>query len=274
MKTSLKGKWTSSTIDEVLSNLNDDFQPLDKVGKSKLPLFGFKKLVGQRSNAQQYPVQYIILELDNPKQIKERISNGCIQTFEIQQAKFWMLFNQLKYDRDVPYYWMYITPSTCGIRFVLKTDSVVENEEEYFKSVLAFLRLIYLKTNGAINQSHFDLLVNQAWYVPTFKTCFDRKEASFTLPQFKKDNLILNDSKLVKKVILPKSTMEFFEKAVALTQRKMEFVNGQRNKFTFLLACNCNRFGLNEEIVIQEIERNYYWPQFVRSRKLQVAVHS
>jgi len=114
IKHNIKGNWLVSNEDEVLSSMTYPCDPLSKMQKNQLPVFGYHKLIGQKSNAQQYPVKYIILELDTPSEIKNKIKAVCTRTFQITQAKFWIWFNKFKHDPLLNYYWMYLTPSTCS----------------------------------------------------------------------------------------------------------------------------------------------------------------
>lgn len=253
IKMTLRGMWEYSSEKEILSFMKEGYQPLDQNQKSKLSLFGFQKLISQKSNSQQFPVNYVILELDTPKAIKQKIKTGCKQTFELTQAKFWMWFTKFKHDASLNYWWMYLTPSACGIRFVLKVQSPVKNEIEYKHVVESFLRLLYKKTNGGINQIHFDILINQGWFVPTFSNFFDNREDIFTAPPIKQYSISKNQ---IKNKITYQADIEF-GKALSLTQRKMVYQQGQRNKFIFLFACNCNRFGILESDVLAYAVSNF-----------------
>lgn len=258
IKHNIKSKWMASCEDEVLSMMIVENQPLCKMRKNQLPVFGFHKLIGHKSNQQQYPVSYIILELDTPKLLKQKIQNGCKETFEIIKAKFWIWYTKFKLDVDLQYYWMYLTPSTCGLRFVLKLDRGVQNEAEYKEVVKSFLRILYKKTNGAINQNHFDLLINQSWFVPTFSNYFDNKEMEYSITWLEKTKK-LQSPKRQPIYILPKSNCsnEVVLQALKLTKNKLTYILGQRNKFIFLFACNCNRYGILEATALDFAKTNF-----------------
>ncbi len=257
LKENVKGVWRRTTEAEVLSEKIPITEPFSKALKSTLPLFGFDKPVGEKSNRQQYPTHYVILELDATAFQKRKIKEGCARTYFMVRGFFWKWFTLLKHQSDLPYYWMYVTPSTCGLRFVLKLDKSVKNEEEYKYVIRQFLLNLYYRSNGSINPDHFDILVNQAWFVPTFELLFDARNAVFSIRNFKIEKP--NSSKPLSircenKRILPGRT---FSKAEEWTQQKFTYIHGQRNKYVHYLACHLNRFGVLESEALTYILSRY-----------------
>jgi len=64
---------------------------------------------------------------------------------------------------------------------------------------------------------------------------------------------------------------EIFEKAAGSTERKETYIEGSRNNFIHLLACNCNRYGLDEETTLKLIKESY---QGLSDTEIEATVHS
>lgn len=248
MKASLAGYWEPSSIGEVLSNLFEQTFPFSKEEKKLIPLFGFNKPLGMSENTQQFPTCFVILELDTPGAWKQRIESGCRKTLALARAKFWLWYEEFKRNPALPYYWMYLTPSTSGLRFVLRTCRPVEHEAHYRQVVRQFLVILYRWTVGRVNPDYFDLRVNQGWFVPTFSEFFDHREAVFEIEPYREETAAVSlSNRLVSFTSSGVQTNNhLFQKAVRLTERKLTYRNGQRNNYVYHLACNCNRFGIAE----------------------------
>ncbi len=70
--------------------------------------------------------------------------------------------------------------------------------------------------------------------------------------------------------------IETFLECEILTQRKSSFVEGNRNNYLYLLACNCNRAGIPESMTSQLMQQNYELPfkQFEATIKSAYTHHS
>lgn len=243
LKGTIKEKWQCTTSDDILANLVLKAQVLPKEVKAIIPAFGFDKKKNSRSNEQLFPTHFVILELDTPPKWKEQIKVGCKPTLKMAQAQTEHIYFYLKYS-TVPYYWMYITPSTCGLRFVLQTDQPVMNELHYKQVVLDYLRMLYRITYGKLNTDYHDIRIHQAWFVPTFYDRFSRKDEILKIAAFRPEL----KSKLVKKRSFQQNACitheEIFLQAIRFTERNFKYQEGSRNNYVHHLACNCNRFGI------------------------------
>lgn len=244
MKDNIKGTWRKSTASEVLANLLEGTSPFDKETKKLIPVFGFNKLDGQRNNKQLFPIHFVILELDTPGFWKIEIARGCQKTKMTMHGKFWLLYCIFSKDDSLPYFWLYLTPSTCGLRFVLKTDKPVINEAHYIQVVKHFLAILYRKTNGKVNPAFFDIRVHQAWFVPTFLKFFSLREDVFEIKEFEREPVKEKESSKPYLGEFQKDEEQRFSLAIQFTERNYRFFKGQRNNYIHHLACNCNRFGL------------------------------
>jgi hypothetical protein len=244
MKDSIKDHWKKTTATDVLANMELSRQIIPPNLKAIIPAFGFDKREGSRSNQQGFPTHFVVLELDTPPRWKEKIKAGCNRTLQMAQAQTELVYFQLHYSR-VPYYWMYMTPSTCGLRFVLQTDRAVINEEHYRQVVLDYLRFLYRFTSGRLNADYHDIRVHQAWYVPVFHDRFSRKEAVCPIAAYRPPPPPEPPkTKPIQQYTSGGTQEELFLKAVKFTERNFTYQEGYRNNYVHHLACNCNRFGI------------------------------
>lgn len=257
MKGTIKEKWQRCTTDDILANLILKIQVLPPEIKAIIPAFGFDKKEKSRINEQLFPTHFIILELDTPPRWKEKIKAGCLQTLKMAQAQTEQVYFQLYYA-SIPYYWMYLTPSTCGLRFVLQTDIPVLNELHYKQVVLDYLRLLYRITYGKLNTDYHDIRVHQAWFVPTFYDRFASNEETIKIRPFKPD---IESKEVASQRIQHNTYIEnpegLFLKAIQFTERNFTYREGSRNKYLHNLACNCNRFGIAQSATVQWINTQF-----------------
>lgn len=244
MKASIKDQWEKCTTADLMANMELAMQLIPADLKAIIPAFGFDKREGSRSNQQSFPTYFVILELDTPPRWKEKIKAGCQKTLQMAQAQTDQVYFQLHYGR-LPYYWMYITPSNCGLRFVLQTDRPVINEQHYRQVVLNYLRILYRLTHGRLNADYHDIRVHQAWFVPIFFDRFSRKEEIIWIADYRPDSPPkLPERKPVQQYTYGGTQENLFLKAIRFTERNFTYQLGNRNNYIHHLACNCNRFGI------------------------------
>lgn len=257
MKGSIKDQWERCTAEDVLANMELSRQIILPNLKAIIPAFGFDKSEGSRSNQQGFPTHFVILELDTPPKWKERIKAGCQRTLQMAQAQTEMVYFQLHYS-NIPYYWMYLTPSTCGLRFVLQTDRPVINEEHYRQVVLDYLRMLYRITYGRLNADYHDIRIHQAWFVPIFYDRFSRKETISKVADYRPEPPPkIPERKPVQQYTYAGTQEDLFLKAIKFTERNFTYQEGNRNNYVHHLACNCNRFGIPQRDADQWINTQF-----------------
>lgn len=170
----IKGKWKLGEESDLRIWATKELKPILGDEKEDLHCFGIGKEEGVTANRQLYPTDYAVLELDVPKESKIKIKNG-----DRAETEKWSRIMQTGYVSvrdagDIPFRWMYLTPSTCGIRFVVKVSESIRNEAMYKSVVRQFLA--YFDRFG-FSEENYDILVNQAWIVPQFKdwVCFQEE---------------------------------------------------------------------------------------------------
>lgn len=181
IKNNFNGRWRTADENELQCLLQKNNSPVSQALKLKLPLFGYGRVVGSMPNTQLYPTNMVVLEIDPPVAVKEKIRDDDKAVFDEFSQRIRSLFEKWKCDDSISYHAMYVSGSLCGIRFILKTDTPLENEAQYKSVVRQFLE--GLRADG-IDETYYDQRVNQAWFLPTFEDYFHTKGAISRVPEF------------------------------------------------------------------------------------------
>lgn len=232
IRENVKSPWEESKLSDLKAILSDRNTPYTKEEKLDMPQFGYGKVAEDMDNPQLYPTKIIVAELDTPKKYKTKLKNK--EVFEHWHSFFTRLYEQLKADKSIPYRYMYLTPSMCGLRFIVKLDLEINNEEEYRQAVLDYLALF---EKYDIDKSYHDIKIKTGWFLPPFKKYFDRGTKVF---ENKKQNAKIN---LEHKI----------NRAVAQTDEANTFEEGNRNNYIYQLSINANRTGIEQEDLLEFI---------------------
>jgi len=226
--------WEPTRLYELKSILSDRDTPYSKEEKAKLPQFGFGRKSGETSNQQIYPTKILVCELDTPPKFKKDIDQP--EVFRKWQSFFISLYNKVIENGDIPFWYMYLTPSMCGIRFIVKLENAIIDEDEYKSVVKAFLSLL---NSYEVNKSFYDISVNNAWYLPTHKPYFAKGRRAFVNP-------VVKNIKLQNEI----------SKAITLTEEAKSFEEGNRNRFIYQLGRNSNRLGIEKKDLLEYISNS------------------
>lgn len=134
-------------------------------------------------------------------------------------------------------YVAFVSPSGEGLKLLVKTDSTVEQHEEVFNQLADY----YEKKLGVeIDRSGKDFS----------RLCF----VSYDPELYFNDN-----SEIFKKEKMQEVTQEkpLFESIVTYTEKANHYYPGNRNNFTFLLANNFNRAGVDQQEAFIYITQHY-----------------
>ena len=164
IKENVTSPWEPAKLSDLKALLSDREIPYSAEEKLKLPQFGYGRKEGEMVNEQLYPTKTIVLELDTPSPHKGDI--GKEDVFKKWSTTFISIYNKVIGDGDLPFRILYLTPSMCGLRFVVRLENPVSNEDEYISAVLAYAKK--LEVHGVIEE-YLDIKVNCGWFVPTFK---------------------------------------------------------------------------------------------------------
>jgi hypothetical protein len=148
----------------------------------------------------------------------------------------------------------FISPSGFGIKIFVKVNSNQENHEIAYKQVANYFE----KTFGQkIDRSGKD--ITRLCYISADEEAyFDELSAAFEITLV--DSIINDDKIFVEDTGLKgfEESVNQFEKILRLTQNKIDFVEGRRNNFIYLLANNSNRWNIPQEHLIELIVKNGY----------------
>jgi archaellum biogenesis ATPase FlaH len=237
IKKTVKSLWEPVNLSDLKSVLSDRLTPYSPAEKLELSQFGFGRNSGEKANKQLYPTRFIVIEIDTPPPHKGMLNDEDI--FNKWSKEFIKIYNEIRKEDGIKYWIMYLTPSMCGIRFIIKVAEPVNDEQEYKKVALLFLK--NLQDHG-VKEAYYDIKVNSGWYLPTFTRYYNERKETYPVTPMIKDN---------------KQTT-LIERAITFTERKVDFKEGNRNNFIHLLANNANRLGVLKEKLLALISKSEY----------------
>lgn len=230
-------EWEPAKLAELKTILSDQDTPYSKKDKLELPQFGFGRKVGETSNSQIYPTHFIVAEIDTPAPHKGNLNDE--KTFNEWSNFYKNTYSKILNDKGIKYRIMYLTPSMCGIRFIIKLSNPVSDEDEYKQVAQSFLRT--LKIHG-VKEEYFDIRVDWGWFLPTYSGFYDRRREIYSHESTQKTD----------------KTIAGIEKAISYTKRALKFEVGNRNNFIFSMACNCNRYGIEKDTLMDFLSESEY----------------
>lgn len=136
----------------------------------------------------------------------------------------------------------FYSPSNIGLKIIVKVNSQAEQHKQAFKQIAEYYQR---ELNIEIDMSGSDIC----------RLCY----FSYDPDLYYKGNSKIFDT--LKGVISDSKNdlYEIFLRAVYLTEKHQKYIEGNRNNFVFLLANNCNRFGISlyEAEVFIKTQYNY-----------------
>lgn len=146
------------------------------------------------------------------------------------------IINDISYTRL-----SFVSPSGLGLKVIVEVDSGIENHKAAYSQVAK-----YYEGEIGFPADKNTIDVNRMCFIPHDDNAY-LNEASEVFKYQKEENKVKNT--LVSNGEC--QSMEIFEYAVAFTKNKKQFVEGERNPFVFLLASNCNKYGLCKDFVTE-----------------------
>ncbi|WP_164975175.1 DUF3987 domain-containing protein [Lutibacter sp. HS1-25] len=141
-------------------------------------------------------------------------------------------------------YASYISPSGEGVKVFVRVDSNKEQHIEAYKQVGAYY--------------------SSLTYIDYDPKCKDISRLCFVSFD---ENTFLNETSTIYKVknevdtfkieTEQYSSLEQLEKCLEFTEKKEKYLEGNRNNFIYLFACNANRTGINEESAFEFCNSNF-----------------
>lgn len=140
-------------------------------------------------------------------------------------------------------YAAFISPSGEGVKVIAQVDNGPDEHEKVF-SQLANLYVHHL--NVEVDKTGKD--IPRACFVSYDPDLFFNESAKpFTLVSYTKIDSFRE----------PTISDKRFQKAIYLTEEKITFTEGYRNKYIYYLANNCNRLGIDMDYALDFILSNY-----------------
>ncbi|MBD3638519.1 MAG: DUF3987 domain-containing protein [Crocinitomicaceae bacterium] len=196
--------------------------------KKQLPAFTASgKFEGGRTAEmlQQYS-GFIILDLDklNEKQLGDALNIARIAVYT---------------------FCCFRSPSGNGLKILVEVDSDAENHVTAYNQVADYYERAL---NLEIDRSGKD--IPRLCFFSSDPDCYRNIQHEKFHVQ-----LVQEDPEIVKE---PESNWyEVFEKCITFTEQKAAYIEGNRNNFVYLLASNCNRAGMPEDVAIDLIGGKY-----------------
>ena len=136
----------------------------------------------------------------------------------------------------------FISPSGNGYKVFVEVDSTAEQHESTYKQVQAhYEQLLGIVADAKCKD------ITRLCFVSYDPQSFTHVSAKKFVPQAQP---ILLESK-------PTDFTKKFERAIIFTNNKEQYVEGSRNNYIYLLACNCNRDGIPQMEAEQMILSKY-----------------
>ena len=151
----------------------------------------------------------------------------------------------------------FISPSGNGLKILVPVNSNSENHKAAFKQVAQFYEdALHIK----IDQSGKDIC--RLCYMSYDEDCYRNINATpFKVTEKIEIQTVLTENKKNEEIKIDKDYETIFQECVDFTEKKSTYLNGNRNNYIHLLACNCNRTGIpenkTEELILQQYDLNH-----------------
>lgn len=158
-------KWEKAEFDTFEAFFSNE-KPLTPDTKNQLPQFAFNVVKGRREISIQYPVDFLVTEIDLPKTIRKKLKND-VDLAQHWRWQFKTWYRKIRSNANIPYWMFYITSSGYGLRFILHVENQINDEAEYKAACRQFLES--LEQYGITSDYHDLNIVRRGWYFPTDK---------------------------------------------------------------------------------------------------------
>jgi len=144
-------------------------------------------------------------------------------------------------------YAAFVSPSGRGLKILVKTDSIKETHESAFEQVSTYYRKAL---DIPIDKSGKDF--SRLCFVPFDPDIYVNDESE--IYQIKSVTVIEEKAQTT---AITNRNDKIFKKAEIFTNNKSSYREGNRNNHIHLLACNCNRFGLDKNSTSKMVLSQY-----------------
>jgi len=147
-------------------------------------------------------------------------------------------------------YCCFLSPSGNGIKILVKVTSGIENHALAFSQVVEYYEA---QLHVTIDRSGAD--VSRLCFISYDPDLYVNKESQAFQVQVVQQMEVSEPS-----AIEPLQASEYpalFSKAVEFTMNKATYANGSRNRFVFILACNCSKYGIPQQEALKLIQKDF-----------------
>jgi len=131
----------------------------------------------------------------------------------------------------------FLSPSGDGLKVIVRVATKQEDHTDMFNAVAEYYNAL---TNVKIDGSGKDI-TRLCFFSYDPDIYVNEKSEPFTMPA----------------KVISNELLEVYKQCVELTNNKHQFVDGQRNVYVFLLASNCKRLGIPEDVAASLILTDY-----------------
>lgn len=198
----------------------------DKLKKSLSGFTGSGTFFAKRKgeNLDKYS-QCLVLDFDK---IPQRKINNLIR--QINQSDYTLM--------------SFISVSGCGIKIIVRVSSSQVHHKEAYLQVKKF----YEQMIGIEADKNTHDIARLCYFSHDTNVYYNEAAEVFAV------NLPIADHVVIESNMRQSETRAFFNKVLEFTNRKADLVEGNRNNYIHLLACNCNRYGILMDNTLEYIQ--------------------
>jgi hypothetical protein len=143
----------------------------------------------------------------------------------------------------------FTSPSGNGVKIIVSVSSIPENHKLAFMQVAQYYEAAL---NVKIDQSGKD--VCRLCYMSYDADCYENIHAiPMQITDVAEVNNHLSETDKIEIGTSNSDWEAIFEDCIKFTDKKATYIDGNRNNYIHLLACNCNRVGIPENIATESI---------------------
>lgn len=151
----------------------------------------------------------------------------------------------------------FISPSGNGLKILVSVNNTAEDHKSAFKQVSKYYED---ELDIKIDQSGKD--VCRLCFMSYDEDCYRNINATpFNVTEKIEIQTVLTENNKIEEITIDKDYETIFQKCIDFTEKKSTYLNGNRNNYIHLLACNCNRTGIpenkTEELILQQYDLNH-----------------
>ena len=152
-------------------------------------------------------------------------------------------------------YAAFISPSGNGLKIIIPVNAEANNHKLAMQQVAAYYETAFQITvdpsGKDVSRLCFMSFDPDCYFNPNAETfCINLEPIQSELP-------VVKGTRPNKVESQASTWQEKFSSCIEFTERKATFIQGNRNNFVHLLACNCNRIGMPESIAQNYISQHY-----------------